>query len=65
MAKFDQERAWVPVTDADLNRYISLGRERKRAEMRGMFYDLFSVAKENINNLRRGLARFTQVSSTY
>jgi hypothetical protein len=65
MANLYQDRAWAPVTDADLNRYISLGRERKRAEMREMFYVLFSAGKGRVNNLRRGLARFTQVSSTY
>ncbi len=63
MAKFHQDPAWAPPTDADLNHYISLGRDRKRAEMREMFYVLFSEVKGKFNVLRRGLTRFTQVSS--
>lgn len=63
MAKIYRGPEWVRPTDADLEHYISAGRALQREATREVFYSLFSVVKEKINVLRRGLGRATHVNS--
>lgn len=63
VAKSYRGPEWVEPTDIDLEYYISAGRALQREAMREVFYSLYSVVKEKLNVLRRGLFRATHVNS--
>lgn len=63
MTKSYRGPEWIEPTEMELEHYESVGRKLQREAMREAIYGLFSGIKGKINTLRRGLARFTQVSS--